>query len=57
MALRSEEEVEEDDLGTDGPEKRGAKKIPELWSRVISIFSDDLQQIQIYQTATDLLLL
>lgn len=37
--------------------KRGAPKIPEQWTWVISIYGDDLSQLKVYQTATDLLMM
>ena len=36
--------------------KRGRKKIPEKWTRVISIHSDDLSNIKTYELAPELLL-
>ena len=38
------------------PKKRGPKKIPEKWTRVININTDDLGVRRIYDIASDLLL-
>ena len=34
---------------------RGAPRIPDMWTRVISFSSENLQQLNIYPIATDLL--
>ena len=34
--------------------KRGKKKIPDQWSRVISISDDDLENIKIYELIPDM---
>jgi len=39
-----------------GQRKAGRPKIPEHWTRVISISTDNLTELKIYQIATDLLL-
>jgi len=39
-----------------GPSKAGRKKIPEQWTRVISISTDNLSDIKAHHIATDLLL-
>ena len=36
--------------------KRGRKRIPEQWSRVINIYRDDLSRLKAYELAPDLLL-
>lgn len=36
------------------PGKRGAKKIPQQWTRVISLSTDNLQALDIYPIADDL---
>ena len=36
--------------------KRGPKKIPEKWTRVISMSHDDLRNLRIFETGTDLLI-
>ena len=36
--------------------KRGRKRIPEQWSRVISLQHDDLNKLKTYELAPDLLL-
>ena len=38
------------------PRGRGAPKIPEMWTRVISFSSDNLDNLKIYPIAPDLLL-
>ena len=35
--------------------QRGAPRIPDMWTRVISFSSDNLQQLNIYPISTDLL--
>ena len=45
-----------DDL-EQGPSKRGAKKVPEQWTRVINVQDDDPGQIRAYVLATDLLVI
>jgi len=47
-----QDSVEEDkDKGT----KRGAPRLPEMWTRVISFSTDNLQDLKIFPMATDLL--
>ena len=36
--------------------KRGRRKIPEQWSRVISLSTDDLTNLKVFELAPDLLL-
>ena len=36
--------------------KRGRKKIEDQWSRIISISTDDLEQLNVYELAPDMLL-
>ena len=36
--------------------KRGRKKIPEQWSRVISLSKDDLSDLQVFELGPDLTL-
>ena len=51
--LHDQESVEEDrDKGT----KRGAPRVPEMWTRVISFSTDNLQDLKVFPIATDLLL-
>ena len=50
----SEEEQEQD--GDAKKTKRGRKKIPEKWTRVISIHQDDLANIRTYDLGPELLL-
>lgn len=35
--------------------KRGRRTIPEAWTRIISISTDNLNELQIYPISTDLL--
>jgi hypothetical protein len=35
--------------------KRGRPKIPEQWTRVINITTDDIENLRVYPLATDLL--
>ena len=37
--------------------KRGRKRIPECWSRVINLRSDDLSNLQVFELAPDLTLI
>jgi hypothetical protein len=36
--------------------KRGRQKIPEMWTRVIDLTNDDLDDLRVYELAPDLLL-
>ena len=36
--------------------KRRREKLPEMWTRVISMSNDNLQELKVYQIAPDLLL-
>ena len=36
--------------------KRGRKKIPEQWSRVINLSKDDLSELRVHELAPDLLM-
>ena len=40
----------------EAPRQRGAKRIPDCWTRVINLQTDDLDDLKIYPIATDLLL-
>ena len=51
---RQEEDSVEEPKKGDG--KRGAKKLPDMWSRVISIGTDNLEDLKVFPLATDLLL-
>jgi hypothetical protein len=53
---KSEEEDDPDRSFDSVKSKRGRPKIPEHWSRVISLSNDDLNALQIYKLAPDLLL-
>ena len=48
--------ADEENDGVAAPSKRGAKKIPEMWTRVFSVYGGDLGNVQAYQTATDLMM-
>ena len=50
MDLADEENLEEEDAVRRG---RGAPRIQEHWTRVISMSTDNLQELQIYPIATD----
>ena len=50
---RLEDEVRDADPSLS---KRGAPKIPEQWSRVISVYGDDLTKVKAYITATDMMI-
>ena len=50
---REDEEIDEGEGVRRG---RGAPKIPPQWTRVISFSTDNLQNLQVYPIATDLLL-
>ena len=36
--------------------KRGRKKIPDMWTRLISFSDDDLENLRVFELAPDLLL-
>ena len=36
--------------------KRGRKRVPEMWSRVINLSKDDLNNLRVFELAPDLLL-
>ena len=36
--------------------KRGRKRLPEMWSRVINLSKDDLTNLKVYELAPDLLM-
>jgi len=39
-----------------GAATKSSRKLPEVWTRVISVYGDDLGQVKPYKTATDLLI-
>ena len=48
---------EDNDDGEAGPKRgRGAPKIPDQWTRVVSMSTDNLQDLKVYPISTDLLL-
>ena len=51
-----DEDIEEGQIVShQQPRSRGRARIPERWTRMISIFGDDLSQVKCYELATDLL--
>ena len=58
--MDDDEEVKEDDVDAQEEDiikpKRGRKAIPDRWSRVISLSSDDLSDLKVYELAPDLLM-
>ena len=55
-----QEQFQHEEAGEEQAEdgaKRGAKLVPEQWTRVISIFTDNLESLKVCQTSTDLLVL
>ena len=48
--------ADDENDGVAAPSKRGAKKIPEMWTRVFSVYGGDLGNVQAYPTATDLIM-
>ena len=49
-------EDDDDAQSVTSKSKRGQKKIPEYWSRVVNISKDDLTALKIYELGPDLLL-
>ena len=48
---------DEDDVGSvSSKSKRGRKRLPEQWSRVINLSKDDLTSLKVYELGPDLLL-
>ena len=43
-------------ISSAGTKSRGRKKIPERWTRVISLEQDDLENVKTYELASDLIL-
>ena len=43
-------------VNSNGSKKRGRRKIPEQWSRVISLSQDDLTNLKVFELAPDLLM-
>ena len=52
MERLDHESVEEPEVA---PRGRGAPRLPEMWTRVISFKSDDLDDLKLFPIATDLL--
>ena len=50
------QEEEKDDEEEKQPARRGRRAIPEKWTRVISVKSDDLTNIRTFELASELLL-
>lgn len=48
--------IEEMQVQEPPKETRGRKKLPELWTRVISLSSDRLDNVRTFSIATDLLM-
>ena len=40
----------------EGQVTKTSRKLPEVWTRIISIYGDDLTKVKSYHTSTDLLL-
>ena len=57
MAFKGPLCLEENDDGANpAVSKRGAPKIPEQWSRIISVYGDNLRHAKAYSTATDMMM-
>ena len=54
--VREEEKMSADQSVDSIKSKRGRPKVPDQWSRVISISADDLENIKVYELGPDLLL-
>ena len=54
VAREAVNQVDEDEA-LEGQSKK-SRKLPEQWTRVISVFGDNLDQAKAYSTATDLLM-
>ena len=52
---RNDEDEDSDEAPDGVKSKRGRKPIPEQWTRVISISTDNLNDLRIFPLATDLL--
>ena len=51
-------EDQEENVSIDSTQKqRGAKKVPEQWTHVVSLIRDNLLKIKTYSVASDLLML
>ena len=51
-----QEEDKEENLGRPKDTKRGRPACPEKWTRVISIYKDDLTKVKTYELGPELLL-
>ena len=55
LELEDEESPTEQIVQAQEPRSRGRPRIPLRWTRMISIFHDDLSKVKCYDLATDLM--
>ena len=49
-------QIKERSFSSEGRSSRGRPRIPECWTRVISLSHDNLEKVKIYPISTDLLI-
>ena len=51
-----QEDLPHEEADPSGAATKSSRKLPEVWTRIISVYGDDLSKVKPHKTATDLLI-